>query len=52
MAINTYAKIIIPYPLRDNQLDICRAFNQNVQYPHVIDTSMTIYIQGGIRFPK
>ncbi len=35
-----------PYPLRDNQLNICRAFNLDVQYPHVIDTSMTIHMQG------
>jgi len=52
MAIYIYVKIIIPYLPGDNQLNICRAFNQNVQYPHVIDTSMTIHIQGGTKFPK
>jgi hypothetical protein len=24
----------LPYLLRDNQFNICKAFNQNVQYPH------------------
>jgi len=38
--------------LKDNRLNICRAFNQNVQYPHAIDTSMTIHMQGETKFPK
>ncbi len=24
----------LPYPLKDNQFNICKAFNQNVQHPH------------------
>jgi hypothetical protein len=35
------------YPPGDNQLNICRAFNLDVQYPHAIDTSMSIHMQGG-----
>jgi hypothetical protein len=27
-------------------LSICRAFNLDVQYPHAVDTSMTIHMQG------
>jgi hypothetical protein len=41
-----------PYPPKDNWLNICRAFNLDVQYPHAIDTSMTIHIQGGTKYPK
>ncbi len=33
------------YPLGDNQLNICKVFK--LKYPHVIDTSMTIHMQGG-----
>jgi len=29
------------YSLENNQLNISRVFNQNVQYPHAIDISMT-----------
>jgi hypothetical protein len=32
------------YILTDNQLNICKAFNLDVQYPHAIDTSMTIHM--------
>jgi hypothetical protein len=35
------------YHLGDNQLNICKTFNLDVQYPHAIDTSMTIHMQGG-----
>jgi hypothetical protein len=41
-----------PYPLGDNQLNICRVFNLDVQYPHAIDTSMTIHMQGGTKYRK
>jgi hypothetical protein len=37
-------KKINPYPLRDNELNICSAFNLDVQYPHAIDISMTIHM--------
>ncbi len=46
MAIYIYARKTNPYPLGDNQLNICKAFNLDVQYPHIIDTSMTIHMQG------
>jgi hypothetical protein len=49
MVIWTHAK---PYPPRDNQLNICRAFNLDVQCPHAIDTSMTIHMQGRTKYPK
>ncbi len=39
-----------PYPLKDDQLNIFRAFNLDVQYPHAIDTSMTIHIEGGTKY--
>ncbi len=38
--------------LLDNQLNICRAFNLDVQYPHAIETSMTIHMQGGTKRPE
>ncbi len=41
-----------PYPPRENQLNICRAFNLDVQYQHAIDTSMTIHMQGGTKYTK
>jgi len=41
-----------PYPPKNNQLSICKAFNLDVQYPHAIDTSMTIHMQGGIKYFK
>ncbi len=41
-----------PYPHGDNQLNICRAFNLDVQYPHAIDISMTIHMQGGTKHLK
>jgi hypothetical protein len=41
-----------PYLLGDNQLSICRAFNLDVHYPHAIDTSMTIHMQGGTKYLK
>jgi hypothetical protein len=41
-----------PYPPRNNQLNICRVFNLDTQYPHEIDTSMTIHMQGGTKYPK
>jgi hypothetical protein len=40
------------YPLGNNQLNICKGFNLDVQYPHAIDTSMTIHMQRGIKYPK
>jgi hypothetical protein len=50
--IYTYAKTTNPYPLGDNQLNICKSFNLDVQYPHEIDTSMTIHMQGGTKYLK
>jgi len=50
--IQIYTKKTNLYPPRDNQLNICRAFNLDVQYPHVIHTSMTIHMQGGTKYPK
>jgi hypothetical protein len=41
-----------PYIHGVNQLNICGVFNLDVQYPHAIDISMTIHIQGGTKFPK
>jgi hypothetical protein len=38
--------------LSSYQLNICRVFNLDVQYPHAINTSMTIYMQGGTKYPK
>jgi hypothetical protein len=39
------------YPPKNNQLNICRVFNQNLQYPHAIDISMTIHMQGENKIP-
>jgi hypothetical protein len=50
--LDLHKKKTNPYPPRNNQLNICRAFNLYVQYPHVIDTSMTKYMQGGTKYPK
>jgi hypothetical protein len=33
-----------PYLPGENQLNICKVFNLDVQYPHTIDTSMTIHM--------
>ncbi len=52
MAIQTYVRKTNPYPPKENQLNICRVFNLDVQYPHAIDTSMTIYMQGGTKYLK
>jgi len=52
MATYTYTRKTNPYLLGDNQLNICRAFNLDVQYPHAIDTSMTIHMQGGTKYLK
>jgi hypothetical protein len=41
-----------PYPPGDNQLNICRVFNLDVQYPHAIHTSMTIHMQRGTKYPE
>jgi hypothetical protein len=50
--LDLHKKKTNPHPLGDNQLNICRAFNLNVQYPHAIDTSMTIHMQGGTKYTK
>jgi hypothetical protein len=51
MDIETYAMKKNPCPFGYNQLNIFRAFNQNLQYPHAIDTSMTIHMQGENKIP-
>jgi len=40
------------YPPKENRWKKCRAFNLDVQYPRAIDTSMTIHMQGGTKYPK
>jgi hypothetical protein len=52
MVIYTYVKKTNFYPFGDNQLNICKAFNLNVKYPHVISTFMAIYMQRGKKYPK
>ncbi len=52
MVIYTYVKKTNLYPFGDNQLNICKVFNLNVKYPHVINTFMAIYMQRGKKYPK
>jgi hypothetical protein len=33
-------------------IEYMQGFQSNVQYPHAINTTMTIHMQGGSKYPK